>query len=158
MIFPRKPEACPLLTVNFLQGSCFLWLHLSPWNNWRRDNALNRIVMSKVHSVPQKQIKDGRRVWGVICANILFQEGNSGVIFFQNLKSSPGSSRYLLPGISRQQTIFFSDLRFFVPWFHGSIVNLWMQRFVVSGFLKQVLSCHACLSLRSNPPFCFALM
>ena len=31
---------------------------------------------------------------------------------------------FLLPGISRQQTIFLSDLRFFVPWFHGSIVNV----------------------------------
>ena len=29
----------------------------------------------------------------------------------------------LLPGISQQQTIFLSDLRFFVQWFHGSIVQ-----------------------------------
>ena len=29
----------------------------------------------------------------------------------------------LLPGISRQQTIFLSDLRFFVQWFHGSMVQ-----------------------------------
>ena len=28
---------------------------------------------------------------------------------------------FLLPGISRQQTIFLSDLRFLVRWFHGSI-------------------------------------
>ena len=31
--------------------------------------------------------------------------------------------RLLLPGISRQQTIFLSDLRFFVQWFHGSMVQ-----------------------------------
>ena len=37
MIFPRKPET------------------------WR-DNALNRIIMSKVHSVPRKQ---GRRLAGI---------------------------------------------------------------------------------------------
>ena len=29
----------------------------------------------------------------------------------------------MLPGISRQQTIFLSDLRFFVQWFHGSMVQ-----------------------------------
>ena len=29
----------------------------------------------------------------------------------------------LLPGISRQQTIFLNDLRFFVQWFHGSMVQ-----------------------------------
>ena len=29
----------------------------------------------------------------------------------------------LLPGISRQQTIFLSDLRFFVQWFNGSMVH-----------------------------------
>ena len=29
----------------------------------------------------------------------------------------------LLQGISRQQTIFLSDLRFFVQWFHGSMVQ-----------------------------------
>ena len=32
-------------------------------------------------------------------------------------------SHFLLPGISRQQTIFLSDLRFFVQWFHGSMVQ-----------------------------------
>ena len=32
------------------------------------------------------------------------------------------SLKFLLPGISRQQTIFLSDLRFFVQWFNGSIV------------------------------------
>ena len=30
---------------------------------------------------------------------------------------------FLLPGISRQQTIFLSDLRFFVQWFRGSMFN-----------------------------------
>ena len=30
---------------------------------------------------------------------------------------------FLLQGISRQQTIFLSDLRFFVQWFHGSMVQ-----------------------------------
>ena len=30
---------------------------------------------------------------------------------------------FLLPGISRQQTIFLSDLRFFVQWFRGSMVQ-----------------------------------
>ena len=29
----------------------------------------------------------------------------------------------MLPGISRQKTIFLSDLRFFVLWFHGSMVQ-----------------------------------
>ena len=29
----------------------------------------------------------------------------------------------LLPGNSRQQTIFLNDLRFFVQWFHGSMVQ-----------------------------------
>ena len=29
----------------------------------------------------------------------------------------------LLPGISRQQAIFLNDLRFFVQWFHGSMVQ-----------------------------------
>ena len=55
----------------------------------------------------------------------------------------------LLPGISRQQTIFLSDLRFLVPWFDGSMVP-W--------FNQQVLSCRACFSLQSNPPFCFVFM
>ena len=32
-------------------------------------------------------------------------------------------TNFLLPGISRQQTIFLSDLRFFVQWFHGSMFN-----------------------------------
>ena len=31
--------------------------------------------------------------------------------------------KILLPGICRQQTIFLSDLRFFVQWFHGSMVQ-----------------------------------
>ena len=31
--------------------------------------------------------------------------------------------------------------------------SLWLQRYAVSG----LLSCRACFSLRSNPPFCFAL-
>ena len=52
-------------------------------------------------------------------------------------------SVYLLPGISRPQTIFLSDLRSLVQWFHGSI-NLWLRRCAVSGLLKQVLSCRAC--------------
>ena len=44
-------------------------------------------------------------------------------------------------------------------WFYGSMVrwfdgHLWLQRCAVSG----LLSCRACFSLRSNPPFCFALM
>ena len=30
---------------------------------------------------------------------------------------------FLLPGISRQQTIFLSDLRFLVQWFRGSMVQ-----------------------------------
>ena len=51
----------------------------------------------------------------------------------------------------------FEIFRSMVPWFDGSI-NLWLQRCAVSGFFKQVLSCRACFSLRSNPPFCFALM
>ena len=38
-----------------------------------------------------------------------------------------------------------------VPWFDR---HPWLQRCAVSG----LLSCRACLSLRSNPPFCFALM
>ena len=38
--------------------------------------------------------------------------------------------RFLLPGISRQQTIFLSDLRFLVQWFDGSI-NLWLRRCAV---------------------------
>ena len=58
---------------------------------------------------------------------------------------------FLLPGISWQQTIFLIHLRFLVPWFDG---HLWLQRGAVSG----LLSCRACFSLRSNPPFCFALM
>ena len=86
---------------------------------------------------------------------------------------------FLLPGISRQQTIFLRDLRFFVQWFDGSMVqwfdgsmvqwfngsmvswfdrHLWLQRCSVSGLLKQVLSYRACFSLGSDPPFCFALM
>ena len=32
-------------------------------------------------------------------------------------------SHLLLPGIRREQTIFLSDLRFFVQWFHGSMVQ-----------------------------------
>ena len=56
----------------------------------------------------------------------------------------------LLPGISQQQIIFLFHLRDLVRWFHG---HLWMQRCAVSG----LLSCRACFSLRSNPPFCFAL-
>ena len=73
---------------------------------------------------------------------------------------------WLLPGISWQQTIFLIHLRFLVqrfdgsmvPWFHGSMVpwfdgHLWLQRCAVSG----LLSCRGCFSLRSNPPFCFAL-
>ena len=60
----------------------------------------------------------------------------------------------LLLGISRQQTIF---LRFLVQWFDNSMVQsvtaaLCSQRF------KQELSCHAALSLKSNPPFCFVLV
>ena len=38
-----------------------------------------------------------------------------------------------------------------VPWFDR---HLWLQRCAVS----DLLSCCACFSLRSNPPFCFALM
>ena len=49
---------------------------------------------------------------------------------------------FLLPGISRHQ-------RFEIFWFHGSMVP-W--------FNQQVLSCCACFSLQSNPPFCFVLM
>ena len=60
----------------------------------------------------------------------------------------------LLPGISRQQTMFLSDLRFLVQWFDGSI-NLWLQRCAVSGLIKRMLSYRACFSLRSNPRFCF---
>ena len=56
-------------------------------------------------------------------------------------------------------TIFLIHLRFLVqrfnglmvPWFHG---HLWLQRCAVSGSL----SCRACFSLRSNPPFSFALI
>ena len=40
--------------------------------------------------------------------------------------------------------------------FDGSI-NLWLQRCAVSGLLKQLLSCRAYSSLRSNPPYCLAL-
>ena len=40
--------------------------------------------------------------------------------------------------------------------FDGSI-NLWLQRCAVSGLLKQLLSCRACFSLGSNPPFCLTL-
>ena len=51
--------------------------------------------------------------------------------------------------------IFGSKVQWFngsmVPWFHG---HLWLQRCVVSGSL----SCRACFSLRSNPPFSFALI
>ena len=53
MIFSRKPEPCPLWTINFLW---FIQVHS------RRDNALNRIMTSKVHFVPQKQ---GRRPEGI---------------------------------------------------------------------------------------------
>ena len=67
----------------------------------------------------------------------------------------------LLPGIGRQQTIFLIHLIFgsMVGWLDGSMVpwfdrHLWLQRCAVSG----LLSCRACFSLRSNPPFCFALM
>ena len=66
----------------------------------------------------------------------------------------------LLTGISRQQTIFLIHLIFgsMVGWLDGSTVpwfdrHLWLQRCAVSG----LLSCRACFSLRSNPPFCFAL-
>ena len=52
MIFPRKPEACPLLLLIF---SDYIQVHS------RRYNALNRIMMSKVHFVPRKQ---GRRPAG----------------------------------------------------------------------------------------------
>ena len=52
---------------------------------------------------------------------------------------------------------FWSD-GWMVGWFHGSMVicdcSGPLQRCAVSG----LLSCHACFSLRSNPPFCFALM
>ena len=57
---------------------------------------------------------------------------------------------FLLPGISRQQTIFLNDLR--------CSINLWLQRCAVSGLLKKVLSCRACFSLSSNQPFCLALL
>ena len=60
----------------------------------------------------------------------------------------------LLPGISRQQTMFLSDLRFLVQWFDGSI-NLWLQHCAVSGLIKRMLSYRACFSLRSNQRFCF---
>ena len=50
------------------------------------------------------------------------------------------------------------DFSSMVPWFHGSVVHLRLQRCAVSGLLKQVLGYRACFSLRSNPPFCFALM
>ena len=48
-----------------------------------------------------------------------------GCTFFltpQNNRFSQFLDNFLLPGISRQQTIFLSDLRFSVQWFHGSMV------------------------------------
>ena len=54
----------------------------------------------------------------------------------------------LLRGISRQQTIFLSDMRFLVQWFD-------VQSICDCSLFKQVRSCRACASLRSNPPFCF---
>ena len=53
VIFPRKPEACPLLAVIFSDS---ILVHS------RRDIAIKRIMISKVHSVPRKQ---GRRLAGI---------------------------------------------------------------------------------------------
>ena len=57
----------------------------------------------------------------------------------------------LLPVISRQQTVFLSDLRFFFQWGDGSI-NLWLRRCAVSGMFNRVFSCRAYFSLRRNRP------
>ena len=67
MIFPRKPEACPLLTVNFLSSFEAIY-------------RFSRIMMSKVHSVPRKQ---GRRPAGTDFVHLgvesLFASGATGV-------------------------------------------------------------------------------
>ena len=60
----------------------------------------------------------------------------------------------LLPVISRQQTVFLSDLRFFFQWCDGSI-NLELRRCAVSGMFKRELRCRAYFSLRRNRPHPF---
>ena len=57
----------------------------------------------------------------------------------------------LPPVISRQQTVFLSDLRFFFQWCDGSI-NLKLRRCAVSGMFKRELRCRAYFSLRRNRP------
>ena len=59
----------------------------------------------------------------------------------------------LLPGISRQRTIFLSDLRFSIQWFHG-----WFNQSVTAAlcsqqFLKEVLSYCACFLLGATRHF-----
>ena len=48
------------------------------------------------------------------------------ICFMRNesrIEQLPTLQPFLLPGISWQQTIFLSDLRFLVRWFHGSMVQ-----------------------------------
>ena len=46
---------------------------------------------------------------------------------------------------------------FLVRWFDGSMVQ-WFHGSISKVTNEQVLSCRACFSLLSNPPFCFVLM
>ena len=43
--------------------------------------------------------------------------------YYRYVPRQSGFFWFLLPGISRQQTIFLSDLRFFVQWFNCSMVQ-----------------------------------
>ena len=47
--------------------------------------------------------------------------------------------------------------RFEIFWFDGSMVQ-WFHGSISKVTNEQVLSCRACFSLLSNPPFCFVLM
>ena len=66
----------------------------------------------------------------------------------------------LLPGISRQQTIFLSDLRFLVQWFHGSMVQSICDCSAVQSAvcLRKCLAAAPVFLLGSNPPFPIVLL
>ena len=88
------------------------------------------IVISPLNSVPKPQSFERQM--------ILELSWPSGTSINDAI---PDQVYLLLPGISRQHPYSWAIWDFLVRWFN-----------------QQVLSCRACFSLQSNPPFCFVLM
>ena len=78
--------------------------------------------------------------WGILWLT----KGSLFILTFHCCRASAGSRPY--SWAIRSMVQWFNGS--IVPWFHG---HLWLQRCAVSGLLKQVLSCRACFSPRSNP-------